>query len=99
MSSDAEVGEAMPHACERMAASVSERALIYADKFREYGVAVPDGGSSKIVLCYCPFCGQRLPKPLRNAWFDELTKLDLEPDGALPEILRTGAWWRAQQIP
>ncbi len=99
MSSNAEVVESLPHACERMVVSVSERAVIYTDKFREYGVAVPDGGSSKIVLCYCPFCGQRLPKPLRSAWFDELAKLHLEPDDVLPDILRTGAWWRAQQIP
>ncbi|HJX48173.1 MAG TPA: hypothetical protein VJ375_10015 [Gaiellaceae bacterium] len=33
--------------------------------YREYGLIVHDGGSSMIVIDYCPFCGARLPESLR----------------------------------
>lgn len=31
---------------------------------------------------------------LRDAWFDELDPLGLEPEGDLPAPLRSDAWWR-----
>lgn len=37
-------------------------------------------GSSGLLMDYCPFCGQRLPESLRDAWFDRLDELGLEPE-------------------
>ena len=32
----------------------------YSLRFDEYGLIVHDGGSSKITIMYCPWCGQNL---------------------------------------
>jgi hypothetical protein len=37
----------------------------YSPKFREYGLIVHDGGTSFIVIRYCPWCGTRLPESSR----------------------------------
>jgi hypothetical protein len=41
-----------------MAERISDEETIrYIAKFREYGVRVLDGGSSYVVLRFCPWCG------------------------------------------
>ena len=70
-------------------------AVIYISKFREYGIRILDGGSSFLVITYCPWCGNRLPTALRDQWFDKIELLGLEPDSdAIPLELTTDAWWQ-----
>jgi hypothetical protein len=38
----------------------------YSQQFDEYGVIVHDGGSSSIVIKYCPWCGTKLPESKRE---------------------------------
>ncbi len=38
----------------------------YSQQFDEYGVIVHDGGSSSIVIKYCPWCGTTLPQSKRE---------------------------------
>jgi hypothetical protein len=46
------------HFCSDMADRIrDETAISYVPKFREYGISVLDGGSSFIVLRFCPWCG------------------------------------------
>jgi hypothetical protein len=72
--------------------------IVYNEVFREYGIRYSDGSHSYQVIRYCPWDGARLPKPLRDEWFDRLDELGLEPeDPAVPEEMRTGSWW--QQSP
>ena len=69
--------------------------IIYLPKFREYGIDILDGGQSFLVFSYCPFTGIRLPKSLRDEWFDTIEKLDIDPeDSDIPEKFKTDQWWR-----
>jgi hypothetical protein len=38
----------------------------YSPQFREYGLIVHDGGCSSSRIRFCPWCGSRLPAPLRG---------------------------------
>ncbi|QHS52484.1 hypothetical protein [Edaphobacter sp. 12200R-103] len=85
------------HCCQMMNANLAggETAIEYIPKFREYGIAVFDGGSSYIVIAHCPWCGVLLPESLREHWFSLLEDRGLEPDDQdIPEALRSDAWWK-----
>jgi len=49
--------------------------ISYSPRFDEYSIAVRDGGTSAVVIRYCPWCGVRLPESKRQNWFDELSAL------------------------
>jgi hypothetical protein len=86
----------LPHCCEQMKASIenSEIPIRYTPKFREYGIEILDGGTSKLDLCYCPWCGTKLPESLRDDWFDRLEELGVDPfSDAVPEIFQDDRWW------
>lgn len=86
-----------PHLCAQLrhALNDSDVPLMYVDNFREYGLRVADGGSSYLLLLFCPFCGCELPRSLRDEWFERLDELGLEPeDPRVPMELRDGSWWR-----
>ncbi len=71
-----------------------EMPLVYNEKFREFGIKVLDGGTSFIQINFCPFSGIKLPKNLRDEWFDVVESLGLEPDDSdMPEELKSGKWW------
>lgn len=95
------------HCCEAMESAVSpasesapshdpDRPLVFSSKFREYGVTVHDGGSSYLVINYCPWCGAVLPKSLRDRWFSELEALGIDDPASqpIPEKYKTEAWYR-----
>lgn len=51
-------------------------AILYDDKFEEYGIPVVDGPTntdhtSYITLNFCPWCGTKLPESKRDAYFNE----------------------------
>ena len=69
-------------------------AVVYRPKFREHGILYLDGGTSKQSIYYCPWCGKKLPDSLRNAWFDRLEELGIDPDeDSIPEEFQSDAWW------
>ncbi len=71
--------------------------LVYVPKFREYGLSVLDGGTSYVVILFCPWCSTRLPSSMRDAWFDAIEMMGLEPESAdVPPAYRNDSWWRAQ---
>lgn len=45
--------------------------------FDEYGIPVYEGGSSVIVIQYCPWCGTKLPASKRDLWFETLENKEL----------------------
>jgi hypothetical protein len=56
---------------------------------------IRDGGSSGIVIRFCPWCGVRLPESKRDRWHAEIESLGLNPDDdALPDRYATGQWYR-----
>jgi hypothetical protein len=83
-----------------MAAALGDEvgAVVYTPKFREYGIPLSDGGSSKLLIDFCPFCGARLPGSTRERWFDTLDELGLEPgDDRIPAAMETDEWWSTER--
>ena len=67
----------------------------YVLRFDEYGIIVHDGGSSKIAIHFCPWCGTQLPPSQRDRWFDEVEKLGIDPLGDdIPTRYQSDAWYR-----
>lgn len=86
------------HCCDAMVGHLANQdlPLAYSPRFREYGLRILDGGSAIQLIGFCPWCGRRLPDPLREEWFERLEQLSLEPgDSRIPEEMKTDAWWRA----
>ena len=84
------------HCCQNMDKHLAEGevAIYYIPKFREYGVKVLDGGTSFVLIQYCPWCGQKLPESLRDRWFDEIERFGLEPDDSeIPQKYLSDQWW------
>ncbi|WP_433208553.1 DUF6980 family protein [Dactylosporangium sp. CS-047395] len=72
--------------------------VVYMPKFDEYGLPVRDGGSSMVVIGFCPWCGSRLPESRRDAWFDAMERLGVDPwEDDVPEEYLTDAWWKPEQ--
>jgi len=68
--------------------------VVYDPKFDEYGLPVRDGGTSMVVIGYCPWCGGRLPASRRDAWFDAIEGLGLDPwEDEIPGEFHDGSWW------
>ena len=82
--------------CKEMETHVENKdvAITYNSKFREYGIAYLDGGSSVQLIESCPWCGSKLPTSLRDKWFSEIGKLGLEPgDSKIPTEFNSDKWW------
>lgn len=99
------------HCCEAMTCQASWQCDAHPDRYdcpdalisfvvryREYGLIVHDGGSSYIVISYCPWCGARLPRSQRDRWHDELELRGIDPmTGDIPADFRDDRW--LQSIP
>ena len=89
------------HCCESMTNAIGDDdiPITYIAKFREYGISILDGGSSHLVIHFCPWCDQKLPENLRNRWFDELEGLGIDPeDDIVPEEFKDERWYRALNL-
>jgi hypothetical protein len=90
------------HCCAAMTQHVldDDIPLVYVGKFREYGIRILDGGTSYSLIDVCPWCGRKLPVSLRNAWFEQIEKLGVEPESAgVPESFASDQWWKELQLP
>jgi hypothetical protein len=70
----------------------------YNDVFREFSLGILDGGSSRLVIKFCPFTGKKLPESLRDEWFDKLNEIGIYPNGPfidenIPLPFTTDNWW------
>jgi hypothetical protein len=95
-----QVSDDPPHLCAGLAHALADPdiPLVYNDLFREYSIPIQEGGSSFMLIEFCPFCGTKLPESLRDEWFDRLDHLGLEPGSPeLPLDMRSGAWWRRRR--
>ena len=51
----------MEYCCENMKMMVEEEnSIVFLQDSGEYGVPIQDGGSSVLVMSYCPWCGTKL---------------------------------------
>jgi hypothetical protein len=73
--------------------------VVYLPTFDEYGLPVRDGGTSMTVIGFCPWCGARLPQSRRDAWFDEMERLGLDPwEDEIPAGYTSDAWWATPEV-
>jgi len=88
--------------CENMFNNIysEDVVIVYIPRFREYGIRILDGGSSKIKIEYCPWCGKTLPKSLAEEWFAHLKKMGIEDSRSkhLPREYRSDAWWKKLEL-
>jgi len=94
--------------CKELSDTVSSEndPIEYISKFREYCVNIADYfepfeefyfyGSTLQSISFCPFCGTKLPKSLRNKWFSSMDKLkiDASHEHLIPEEFRDDEWWK-----
>ncbi len=72
--------------------------------FREYFLDATRGYGGEVIT-YCPRCGKKYPKPLRNEWFDILEQeygLDNPPSSEqrdkIPAEFLTDEWWKKRGL-
>ncbi len=76
----------------------------YSEILREYSVKIVN--NDNLTLIYCPWCGQKFPKSLRNEWFDTLMDMGFEnpwdayeeEDPNFPEAFKSDAWWKKRGL-
>lgn len=66
--------------------------LKFIPKFREYGITYENGGSYQLIS-FCPWCGKKLPSSLREAWFEIMDRIGLDPGDNIPQEVQSEAWW------
>lgn len=78
-----------------------DRLVVYVPKFDEYGLIVHDGGSSYIVIKFCPWCGARLPPSKRDRWFDKLASLGFKDPvkQRIPREFLSDEWYARKKRP
>lgn len=84
--------------------------LSYSPIDREFGIGCTGGGSSVIIIQYCPWSGKAFPKPLRDEWFDQLLNMGIEEpfdqmyniggpfEKEFPKDFLTEEWWIKQKL-
>lgn len=86
----------MKHCCVEMKQALDDpdTPIYFLAKYREYAVAILDGGSSGLSMLFCPWCGIRLPGSLRSQWFEVMEKLDIDPEtDKIPEKYTDERWY------
>lgn len=75
----------------------------YSSKFRDYFLGTTSGAIQ--IIPHCPFCGYKLPKSLREEWFEILERefnLD-DPycesqQKKIPEEFKSNKWWKKRNL-
>lgn len=69
--------------------------IVYNARFDEYGIIIHDGGSSYVLIHYCPWCGTKLPNSKRDLWFETLEELGYDNpfEQEIPSEFITDEWY------
>ena len=73
----------------------------YSEIFDEYGINVLEDNCSSILICFCPWCGKKLPLSKRDKWFKELEEKGFENPlfaDNIPESYKSGSWRNKQNF-
>jgi len=75
-----------------------DRIVTYVPRLREYGIPVPDGGNSSVLITFCPWCSQKLPPSLRSRWFETVEARGFDPHSEdIPKEFLTDYWWKSKE--
>lgn len=87
----------MEHICPGMAHALGEDDIPvrYSPKWREWAIQFRSEPNAVVLIEFCPWCGEKLPASLRDAWFDRLEELGiLSPhDPSIPAQMLSDEWW------
>ncbi len=79
--------------------------IIYYPHLREYNILLKRRSGGLQGICYCPWCGTKLPTSVRDEYFRILfDELHLEPElketetPGLPEEFKTDEWWKKRGL-
>ena len=80
----------------------------YIPRLREYYIPLIEFGVETRVkqgICYCPWCGVKLPESVRDQYFDILEteygielNLDMHEQEGFPEEFKTDEWWKKRGL-
>ncbi|MEX0940512.1 MAG: hypothetical protein WDZ41_04075 [Candidatus Babeliales bacterium] len=94
--------------CDILKESVSDlrSPLGYSPKIREFFIASKDNKHIVQAVNYCPWCGEKFPKDLRDEYFEilkseynlELCIFDIKKNKNLPEEFKTDQWWKKRDL-
>lgn len=96
----------MIHCCNLMDEFLSDIRipLNYYPRIREYFLPLKESSAIQL-LFYCPWCAQKLPKDLRDEFFEILEKeygieedLNIFKNPHLPEEFKSDAWWKKRGL-
>jgi hypothetical protein len=69
--------------------------LVYLSSFREFGLIASPAEPVLQKIDYCPFCGAKFPKSLRDEWFERIWEMGLDSNSQdIPDRFRGDEWWR-----
>lgn len=100
------------HCCELMNDFLEDSriAILYLPMYRLYALPWLQKGKTISTVTksqkidYCPWCGKKLPKDLRNKWFEVLEQeYSLDPWNEeqlclVPEEFKTDEWWKKRGL-
>ncbi len=97
------------HCCEMMDMFLADPRipLFYSSLYREYDIALLYKGKITALqgLFYCPWCRTKLPKSVREEWFEILAKeyhLDDpycdEQEKLIPKEFKSDEWWKKRGL-
>ena len=78
-----------------MKRSIENGMIHHSTVFDEYGITFPEDGISYLLIQYCPWCGNELPKSQRTEWFRRLEDLGYESplfDDNIPVEYKSSKW-------
>jgi len=94
------------HCCKQMTTYIDDPRvpIKYSKKIRSY--SIPRKGKTVVqVIHYCPWCGKKLPKQLRDEYFEILEReYGIEPDldsylqPGFPEEFKDDTWWKKRGL-
>ena len=96
---------AYPHACPELREFMDEGkvGISYNPFAREYSIKLVSSPSTVQLIDYCPWCGTKLPEPLRDMWGDLLDAMEIfDPFGddraRVPKEFWTDSWWKSRKL-
>lgn len=76
----------------------ADAVVSFSPRFQEYGLIIHDGGTSSLLIDFCPWCGRRLPESQRDRWFDEMESRGIDPwEDAIPAEFQDDSWLAHQR--
>jgi len=76
----------------------------YLSKYREYYINT-DEKMIVHLITHCPWCGKKLPKSLREEWFNILSTeyninhpRDEDQEQRIPKEFKSDEWWKKRKL-